>query len=161
MGFFILTWPKHSGHCGPTSNIFQTTAPVDFFHASSESPPHPDSDAQATRPPPLDRRPLISSRQQCPLMHSSAPSASSDGQGAPRALRHGLVSMVGESKKKKKKGASSSEPPPPPESLIITCEGGLVIFLIIPHFISIPPFQTQREKLIALNIHLYNLPRGP
>lgn len=34
----------------------------------------------------------------------------------------------------------------PLEPLIITCEGGLVIFLIILHFISIPPFKTQHEN---------------
>lgn len=36
--------------------------------------------------------------------------------------------------------------PLPLEPLIITCEGGLVIFLIILHFISIPPFKTQHEN---------------
>lgn len=36
--------------------------------------------------------------------------------------------------------------PLPLELLIITCEGGLVIFLIILHFISIPPFKTQHEN---------------
>lgn len=37
--------------------------------------------------------------------------------------------------------------PLPPEPLVATCEGGeLVIFLIILHFISIPPFKTQREN---------------
>lgn len=36
--------------------------------------------------------------------------------------------------------------PQPLDLLIITCEGGLVIFLIILHFISIPPFKTQHEN---------------
>lgn len=42
--------------------------------------------------------------------------------------------------------APSLRTPLPPEPLIITCEGGLVIFLIILHFISIPPFKTQHEN---------------
>lgn len=84
---------------------------------------------------------------------SHAPQTVTERRGPQRV---GVVSLVGN-----QKGASSSEPPLPPESLIITCEGGLVIFLIIPHFISIPPFQTEREKLIASKIHLYNLPPGP
>lgn len=36
--------------------------------------------------------------------------------------------------------------PPPLDPLFITCEGGLVIFLIILHFISILPFKTKHEN---------------
>lgn len=39
----------------------------------------------------------------------------------------------------------------------MTCEGALVIFLIILLSISNPPFKNATRELIASKIHLYNL----
>lgn len=84
-GLFILTWRKHFGHCGSMSNIFQTTAPVAFFRASSESPRlgRPSNQAPASPPPPHFLLTTVSAYDLAPLHYSAPSTSSSDSHGAP------------------------------------------------------------------------------
>lgn len=124
---------------------------------------HPDLDIQATRPPP----PLSTHLPPFPLTTVSAydlpvgqAHKSSNSHRAWFATQPQCVAMVKPphcaavcwtrpgvlSVKSKALPPALWQSPLPLEPLIITCEGGLVIFLIILHFISIPPFKTQHEN---------------
>lgn len=114
---------------------------------------HPDLDIQATRTPPSCVSATVSAYdlldKHTVLKHSQSvicTAASVCGEGWNPPIVHG--GRVGHPLSQIKGTSSGTvwQSPPPLEPLIITCEGGLVIFLIILHFISIPPFKTQHEN---------------
>lgn len=138
---FILK-SHNSEHC----ETYSKQPPPSLF-----MPARSHSDIQATIPPPLSRRFLW---QQYLLMislvdkHTVLKAASVCGGGwnppfcaAECWTRPGVLLV-----KSKALPPALWQSPLPLELLIITCEGGLVIFLIILHFISIPPFKTQHEN---------------
>lgn len=144
---------KHSEHCGHCETYSKQPPPSLCMPTLS----HPDLDIQATRPPPPP--PSLSSDNSICL--SSAWWTSPQSSNSHRA-RFGMQpqcvavvkppycvqdrAWVSSHSNQKVLPPALWQSPLPLEPLIITCEGGLVIFLIILHFISIPPFKTQHEN---------------
>lgn len=151
---FYFNIPKHSEHCGHCETDDKQPPPSLFMPTLS----HLDLDIQAkrarpTRPPSF---PLTTvSAYDLPGRQAQSPQTVTDLQGGLSvwqwwnpSIVHGCagLSRVSSHSNQKVLPPALWQSPLPQESLIITCEGGLVIFLIILHFISIPPFKTQHEN---------------
>lgn len=154
---FYFNIRQHSGHCGHCETYSKQPPPSLFRPALS----HPDLDIQASIPKHAPPPPSISSDNSICLWSAWWTSTqSSNSHRVWFAMQPQCVAMLKPphcvavcwtglsvlSVKSKALPPALWQSTLPLEPLIITCEGGLVIFLIILHFISIPPFKTQHEN---------------
>lgn len=156
-GGFYFNIPKHFEHCGHCETYSKQPPTSLFLPALS----HPDLDIQATRPTPtpfrflwqqyllmiclVDKHTVLKKSQS---MICNAASMCGSGEPPPPSIVGQCVGpgWVPSQLKSKALPLALWQYPLPLEPLIITCEGELVIFLIILHFISIPPFKSQHEN---------------